>query len=413
MKEYDVIVIGGGPAGLMAAGVAAKNGAEVLLLEKNEVLGKKLLLTGGGRCNITNAEYDSRKFLSHFGKKSGALFSPMSVFGVADTIKFFENLGLDLKTEINGRVFPKSESSEEVLRKLYDFAVNNGVEIQTLQEVDGLLSENTLVRGVKIGRKIYKAKKYILASGGKSHPETGSTGEGFSWLEEIGHKITKPEPSLVPVITSDDWAKSLSGLSLDDVGISIHTLDKIVKKSKGKVLFTHFGLSGPGILNISKVVSESLKTDKVKIKLDLFPGVGLDKLTEDFGNAVVQNQNKIIRNFVWDKVPSKLLQSVFVLSFVDLDKQANSLTHEERIEVLKHLKALTLNVTGLLGFDKAIISSGGVEVDEVDFKTMQSKLFSNLYLIGDILDFDRPSGGYSLQLCWTTAYIAGKNSSQK
>ncbi len=409
MKEYDLVVIGGGPAGLMAAGVAAEKGANVLVIEKNEILGKKLLMTGGGRCNLTNAEFDTRIFLNKFGKNRDALFSPMTVFGVKDTINYFNKIGLETKIEANQRVFPTSDNSEDVLEVLFENANKNGVEFMTSTVVSEIIGKDKKIEGVKVNGKILIAKNYVLATGGKSHPETGSTGDGFIWLKKLGHTITEPEPSLVPITVSDKWVPELSGINLDLAGISIWRNGEMIVKKKGKVLFTHFGLSGPGILNNSKIISGEMKKGEVEVKLDLFPGIGLDKLTIDFQNLINGNLNKLIKNVVWDKIPTKLLQTIFVLAYVDGTKQMNSLTHEEKNIVIKLLKSLSVKVTGLLGFDKAIISSGGVDVNEVDFKTMRSKLYINLFLIGDILDFDRPSGGYSLQLCWTTGYVAGIN----
>ncbi|MFZ2038733.1 MAG: NAD(P)/FAD-dependent oxidoreductase [Minisyncoccia bacterium] len=409
MKKYDVIVIGGGPAGLMAANTAAKNGAKVLVLEKNSELGKKLLLTGGGRCNLTNAEMDVRKFVSKFDKKGQVLFSPFSVFGVKETIEYFNVRGLETKIEPGNRVFPVTDKAIDVLNILIAEAKKYKVEFIFGVEVTGFEYKKGSITGIKSNREIYHANNYILATGGMSHQETGSTGDGFNWLKEIGHNVITPQPSLVPVKVLEKWVKNLSGVGLDMVGINLYQNKKVVAKKTGKILFTHFGLSGPAILNFSKTIRDYLAGGNVLLKLDLFPGVGLDKLEDDFQNLIKDNLNKLIKNLTWEKLPTNLLQTVFELAKIDTDKQLNSLTREERLTILTLFKAMPLTVIDLLGFEHAIISSGGVDINEVEFKTMQSKIYKNLFLVGDVLDFDRPSGGFSLQLCWTTGYVAGNS----
>jgi predicted Rossmann fold flavoprotein len=393
----------------MAAGVAAKKGAKVLVLEKNAEPGKKLLLTGGGRCNLTNAEMDVRKFVSKFDKKGQVLFSPFSVFGVQDTVNFFNSRGLETKIEPGNRVFPVTDKATDVLDILIAEAKKYKVEFIFGVEVTGFEYKKGSIAGVKSNREIYYANNYILATGGMSHPETGSTGDGFTWLKEIGHKVITPQPSLVPVKVLEKWVKNLSGISLDLVEINLYQKKKVVAKKNGKILFTHFGLSGPAILNFSKTIRDYLAGGSVLLKLDLFPGAGLDKLESDFQDLLKNNLNKLVKNLTWEKLPTNLLQTVFEMAKVDGDKQLNSLTREERLSIITLFKAMPLTVIDLLGFEHAIISSGGVDVNEVDFKTMQSKIYKNLFLVGDVLDFDRPSGGFSLQLCWTTGYVAGNS----
>ncbi len=416
----DVVVIGGGPAGLMAAGTAGKFGAKTILFEKNEIMGKKLLISGGGRCNMTNGEPDERVLLSKFGKKGNFLFTPFSIFGVEEAIRFFEGLGVKTKVENNFRVFPVSDKSADVLEALTKSARNNGVEfkigagvthIKVLKnKVEALILEN--------GEEI-RAKNFVLATGGKSRPETGSTGDGFKWLKEIGHKIAGSNPSLVPIKTKEEWVKELAGVTLSDVGVSLYKGGKKVSKPKiGRILFTHDGLSGPTIINMSKTIADLLEgteyegAEKVKVAIDFFPGIGLDVMHENMIKTFEKNPTKKIKNLVFKEVPEKVYLKMLELMGMDGDWFANEVKRAERIAIVESFKKFELTVDKLLGYDKAIISSGGVDLGEVDFKEMKSKLFDNLFLVGDILDFDRPSGGYSLQLCWTTGYVAGKSAAK-
>ena len=421
-KLYDVVVIGGGPAGLMSACIASSNGAKVLILEKNESLGKKLLLTGGGRCNLTNKEPDHRKFVSKFGKKGNFLFTPFSIFGVDDTIRFFEKLGLKTKVEEYNRVFPLSDNSLDVLETLIRYARNNGVEFMLDVEVAHLKKNKNKIDSVilKNGNEI-KGKSFILATGGKSHPETGSTGDGFKWLKEIGHNVIESNPSLVPITIKESWIGELSGITLENVGISVYQGENKVINKIGRLLFTHNGLSGPTILNMSKDIGELLNYSNkksalgetsgngVKICIDFFPGVGLDIMHKKVLDSFEENKNKKIKNITFEEIPSQIFLQILKLLDIDENWDINEIRREERFAILEKFKKFELTVGGLLGYDKAIISSGGADLSEVDFKEMRSKLFDNLFLIGDILDFDRPSGGYSLQLCWTTGYVAGKS----
>jgi len=424
---YDVVVVGGGPAGLMAAGVAAKDGAKVLVIEKNEELGKKLLISGGGRCNLSNANPNHRDFISKYGKKGNFLFTPFSIFGVDDSIKFFNDLGLKTKVEPGFRVFPESNNSIDVLEILVRYAKNNGVEFKLSTEVnhfeaDGGLSlrrskamgkgeTSGLIKSVvlKTGEEI-KAKSFVLATGGKSHPETGSTGDGFKWLKELGHKVADSNPSLVPIKIKELWIGDFAGITLENVGISVCQDSKKIINKKGRILFTHEGASGPTILNMSKDIGDLLQYGETKIAVDFFPGVGLDELHEKFKKLFELHGNKKIKNLIINEVPAKIFLKILGLLKIDGDIEMHSIMREERTAIIDKLKKFALRVSGLMGYDKAIISSGGLDLEEVDFRTMKSKLFDNLFFVGDLLDFDRPSGGFSLQLCWTTGYIAGKNS---
>lgn len=420
---WDVVVIGGGPAGLTAASTAGKYGAKTLLIEKNQSMGKKLLLTGGGRCNLTNANPDEREFVSKFGKKGNFLFTPLSEFGVDDSIRFFESLGLKTKTEEYFRVFPESDKASDVLEVLIKSAKNNKVSFKLDSEVSYIRKEENKIVSVilKNGEEI-KSKQFIISTGGKSHPETGSTGEGLNWLKQLGHNIVEPNPSLVPIKVKEEWVSELAGISLENINISIWTLprentnydwEKNFSK-KGKVLFTHDGLSGPTILNMSKKVGDLLKSgDEVKISLDFFGGVGLDVLNNKVLKVFEENPRKKIKNLSFPEIPEKLYLKILDIIGMDGEWFANEIKRAERIAIVEMFKKFELRVDSLLGYDKAISSSGGVDLKEIDFKEMKSKLYDNLFLIGDILDFDKISGGYSLQLCWTTGFVAGKYSAKE
>ena len=417
-NDWDVCVIGGGPAGLMAACAAGEKGAKVLVLEKNDELGKKLLISGGGRCNLTNADPDKRNFISKFGKKGNFLFSPLSIFGVPETIKFFNDLGLKTKVEAGYRVFPDSDNSADVLDTLVKQAKKLGVTFKLASEVENFKADkkNKKIPNIllKNGEKI-EAKSFILTTGGLSHPETGSTGDGFRWLKEIGHKVIKPNPALVPIKITNQWIGELAGITLDNVGISIWTkkdnnYQKVLNK-KGRLLFTHNGLSGPTILNMSKSIGEFLQYGEVLISVDFFSGVGLDRMHEMIKKVFDANLNKKIKNLSFKEVPAKIFDLILKQLEINPDWSINEIRREERLALVEKFKKFEMTIGGLLGFDQAIISSGGLDLNEVNFKTMGSKLYSNLFFAGDILDFDRPSGGFSLQLCWTTGYIAGKSAS--
>ncbi len=407
---WDVVVIGGGASGMMSACVSAQQGKKVLILEKNEELGKKLLITGGGRCNLTNNEPDIRKFLSKYKDSDKYLFSSFSQFAVSDTLDFFNSRGMQTKVEALGRVFPISNSARSVWETLLNELKKNSVTVASNQTVVSINSENNKIVSVTLKNKsIVKAKSFILATGGKSHPETGSTGDGFKWLKDVGHKVTEPTASLVPLAIKEDSIKRLQGVSIDEVKVTV--LQNYIKQEtkKGKILFTHFGLSGPTILNLASEVSELLKYGEVFISLDIAPRLDPGQLNQKLQDVFKENSNKKLKNVLDELMPSAVVPVVIEMSEIDGDKETNSVTREERLKLVEKMKNIKLEVDYLLDESKAIVTSGGVSLDEVDFKTMSSKLYPNLYLTGDILDIDRPSGGYSLQLCWTTGFVAGKN----
>jgi len=413
-KKYDVIVIGGGPAGMMAAGRAAERGARVLLLEKNLMLGKKLLITGGGRSNITNAEFDLTLFLKKFKKDAKFLYSSFSQFDSKNTIEFFEALDMPTKIEAEKRVFPKSDSAESVLDALIFYMKKGSVDIRYGAAVSRMEVENGSVCGVylKNNEKI-EAGKYILATGGKSHPETGSTGDGFAWLKKLGHALVEPKSALVPIAVRENWIKKLAGMSLKDVKATVYIDGKKQFGNRGKILLTHVGLSGPLILNMSREIGESLKYGFVRLSIDFFPSLDMGALDRNIQEIFHAHQNKKLKSVLGKLVVPILGPVLGNLLQIDSEKFVNKVSREERLQIVRLLKDFRFEVSRLLGAEKAIVTSGGVDLKEVDFKTMRSRLYPNLYIVGDVLNIDRPSGGYSLQLCWTTGFVAGESAAGK
>lgn len=414
MKEnseiYDVIVIGGGPAGMMAAGKAAESGKRVLLLEKNASLGKKLLITGGGRCNVTNAQPNIQLFLSKFKNNKKFLFSPFSHFGVPETLDFFKLKKMPIKVEAENRAFPVSDSAQSVWNVLVEYMKSQKVTVQTNAAVTGFEYKDTNITGVMLKNKTtLRAKAYILATGGKSRPETGSTGDGFEWLKAIGHTIIEQTAALVPVKIKEKWVHNLAGVSLTDVKLTAFQNDKKQVSAIGKMIFTHFGISGPLVLNMSRDIGELIKYGAVTLNLDLMPKRDMKDIDANILLKLQENHTKRLRNSLNGIIPTALMNAIIKLSGINPEKESNAVTREERLRLVRLIKNMPMTPTGLMGLDKAVVTSGGVKLEEVDFRTMQSKLFSNLYIVGDVLNIDRPSGGYSLQLCWTTGFVAGMN----
>lgn len=405
---WDVAVIGGGPAGMMAAGRAAERGLKVILIEKNDTLGKKLLITGGGRCNVTNAEFYTRALLSKFKENDKYLFSAFSQWSVKETLDFFHMRDMPTKEENEKRVFPVTNKAQSVWNVLVDYIKKAGVEILSNAPVTSFVQDDGTVLAVKLkGGKTIRAKSFVLATGGKSRPETGSTGDGFVWLKELGHEVIEPEASLVPLSIEDEWVKKISGTSLQDIKLTTFQNSEKQESYKGKILFTHFGISGPTVLNMSKDVGELLKYGEVKIDLDLIPSRDYGQLNSALQDLFKEDNVKKLKNSLNALLTNSLVPVVLQISGIDQNVFNHSVTREDRLKLVQTIKHMPMTVTGLLGTDKAIVTSGGVKLDEVDFKTMQSRLFPNLYLVGDILNINRPSGGYSLQLCWTTGFVAG------
>lgn len=408
--EYDVVVIGGGPAGMMAAGTAASRGKSVLLIEKNKRLGEKLRITGGGRCNVTNNEPDSKKLLERYGSAEQFLYSAFSEFSVADTFSFFESHALPLITEANNRSFPHTFNATDVEQVLENYCKQNKVVIANNTKVLNIILEQGNITGVTTTTGDYFARSVIMATGGFSHPETGSTGDGFHWLETLGHTIAKPTPSIVPIKVSDDWIKKITGTTLPDVKINFSVLDTKKFSIKGNILLTHFGLSGPLILNTATKIQDLLYQGTVTGTIDLFPTKDIGKLDTELVQLFDNYKNKAVKNILKEFIPPKI--AAILPSFISnelLETKVNSVSKTDRRKIINIVKSLPFTVEGLMGFDRAVVADGGVPLSEMNMKTMQSTIHKNLFIIGDLLHINRPSGGFSLQLCWTTGYIAGKN----
>ena len=410
MDNFEVIVVGGGPAGMMAAGHAAEYGRRVLLVEKNHKLGEKLNLTGGGRCNITNAEFDTRAFLGFFGDAAKFLFSPFSRFAVQDTFDFFAERGLPLVVEERKRAFPNTHLATDVTRVLTEYMQEHGVEIRYGVEVKHLLVEDGVIVGIETNKGTFRADSFVLATGGASYRETGSTGDGFDWLKEVGHTVHEASPDIVPLRVKEEWVKDLSGTTLEPMKITFTAVNGEQLALEGKILFTHFGVSGPLILNNANRVKKLLKHGPVSAVIDLFPAMEIHLVDRLVLDAFNESKNKMVRNVVKQLAPTGMVRALDAHLPVELlEKKVNAATQEDRKTIARILKGLSLTVTGTMGYDWAVVCDGGVAMTEVDTRTMQSRLHPNLYVVGDLLHVSRPSGGFSLQLCWTTGWVAGES----
>lgn len=407
--EYDVAIIGGGPAGLMAASRASELGAKVLLIEKNDRPGIKLSITGGGRCNITNYIEDYKLLAANFDKGGKFLLSAFSKFGAREVVNFFESRGLRTKIEKNNQVFPLSNRSQELIKILTDNIKKRNGKIITGEAVGRIE-----VRGNKIekiilasGREIV-AKNYILATGGKSYPLTGSTGDAYTWLKEMGHKITLLRPALTQIVVREKYIKELEGLSFGGAKINLYQNNKSIAGLKGDIIFTANGLSGPASLNLSRYVD--ILSGNFKLGIDFFPKINEDELDKKLQKLFSANGQKTLKNSLQILLSPRLAALIIKLLELDGEKKSGVVQREARLAISKLLKDWRLTIVSLGDYNKAMITRGGLELKEVDPKTMRSKLISNLFVAGELLDLDGPTGGYNLQICWSTGYVAGENS---
>jgi len=409
-KNIEILVIGGGASGMMAAGRAAQSGARVILLEKNSAMGEKLKITGGGRCNIANGELDLKVLLANFGTAEKFLYTPFSIFGVRDTYWFFSSRNLPLIMEDRQRVFPQSQRAIDVFRVLEKYVRENHVEIHLNSPVKKINFEDGKILSVETKTHIFFPKKVILSTGGYSHPETGSTGDGFLWLRQAGHTVLDATPDIVPLGLKEKWIKKISGVALDDIKITFFCNGVKKFAQKGRILCTHFGITGPLVLNSASKVKDLLHEGQVTAKIDILPSLDLGALDEKFIHLFEKNKNKTLRNVLREILPPGFMPAFSNLfPILDLETKIHSVSKIDRKKIGHKMKSLEITVSQLMGLDKAVVSDGGVILEEIDLKTMRSKKCENLFITGDLLNIRRPTGGYSLQLCWTTGYIAGKS----
>ena len=406
--KYDVIVIGGGASGLFSSILLARNGKSVLLLEKNKILGKKLLITGKGRCNVTN-NCDAETVLNNIPRNSKFLYSAVYSFLPSDTICFFEKLGVSLKIERGNRVFPVSDSASDIVKALCDEANRLGVTIIN-KKVTRLITKNNKVIGVKCSDKDYFSDSVIVSTGGKSYPKTGSTGDGYKFAENVGHTVTDIKPSLVPLETKQSFPGELMGLSLRNVKLSLwqRGKKKPVYSEQGEMLFTHFGVSGPLVLSASAHIN-SIDEKDYYIVIDLKPALDEKTLDKRILRDFSDNPNRNFSNVLKGLLPSKMIPVMIELSGIDGEEKVNNITKEQRKNLIELFKNLRIDIKGFRPIDEAIITRGGVSTKEIDPSTMESKLVSGLYFVGEVLDVDGYTGGFNLQIAFATANLAVHN----
>ena len=402
----EIIVAGGGAAGMMAAVAAAECGCSVLLLERNEKLGKKLYITGKGRCNVTNA-CDTQDIFKHIPRNAKFLYSAVYTFDNFRVMDFFARNGIPLKTERGGRVFPVSDHSSDIIRGLSDALKKLGVRVRLGTRIASVKKEGGMFCAADDAGREYTAGKLILASGGLSYPSTGSTGDGYAFARNFGHTIADPRPSLAAMYAKEDYVKKLQGLSLKNVRASIYDGKKLLYEDFGEMLFTHFGVSGPLMLTASSVANDILQTKHLPLTVDLKPALDWEQLERRILRDFEENQNRMFRNALNRLLPSRLIPVVIALSGISPEKQVNGITKEERARFMKALKEFPITLTGVRGFEEAVITRGGVSVKEVNPATMESRLERGLYFAGEMLDVDALTGGFNLQIAWSTGYLAG------
>ena len=406
--KYDGIVIGGGPAGMMAAITAAQRGSRVLLLERNGKLGKKLLITGKGRCNLTN-DCSAQEVLRNVPRNGRFLFSVMTAFPPEQTKAFFESRGCPLKTERGNRVFPVSDRAQSILSCLEKELYSNRVSV-CADRVKHILTENGHVIGVDVGKLQYNADWVILATGGVSYPTTGSTGDGYTLAQALGHTVVPPEGNLVPLECVGEDCPDMQGLSLRNVGVRLlDNRGKTLYQDFGELLFTHFGVSGPTVLSASC----HLKGEGCRLVLDLKPALDEGKLDSRILRDLDTYRNRSMENALTDLLPRSMIPVILRRLQINAELQANALTKQKRRELVTLLKNFTLDIAGKRPAAEAIITSGGIKVSEIDPKTMESKLVSGLYFAGEVIDCDAYTGGFNLQIAWATGFASGKSASEK
>jgi predicted Rossmann fold flavoprotein len=407
---YDVIVIGGGPAGMLAAGAAGARGRKTLIIEKNEKLGKKLFITGKGRCNVTNAA-DMDEFMSNIPKNSKFLYSAFRGLSNMDLIAMLNDMGLKTKIERGGRVFPESDKSSDVLKALGKYLNQNNVDVMLNTSVREIkVTEHKINKVLLEDGKEIPCESVIVCTGGLSYPQTGSTGDGLEFAKALGHQVTDLYPSLIPLVVKEEYIKELQGLSLKNVSIKIVINHKSIYDDFGEMLFTHYGLSGPIVLSASFYISDHLKKKKdIKFSIDLKPALSEEDLDKRVLKDFNEKLNKQFKNALDGLLPQKLIPVIIKLSKIDENKEVNQISKEERKQLVSLLKNLEFTVIGTRPISEAIVTSGGISLKEINPKTMESKLIQGLYFAGEIMDLDAFTGGFNLQIAFSTGHAAGSD----
>lgn len=401
----NVAVIGGGPAGMMAAATAARLGHTVTLFEHNEKLGKKLYITGKGRCNVTNAAARDG-FFAHVLRNPRFLYSAWANFDASDVMALFERLGVALKTERGGRVFPASDKSSDILRAMETYVRSSGVSVNLETEVTEIAAQDGVVTGVVTRDGALQFDAVILATGGRSYPQTGSTGDGYAFAKALGHTVKPPVASLVPLVTQERWPTELAGVTLKNIALSARAGDKKIFSELGELLFTHFGVSGPLVLSLSGVIAGN--PAGTKLAIDFKPGLTAEQLDARLLRDLNENAKKQVQSALHALLPARLLTAVLALAEIDGTLPVGELTKAKRHALLDVLKGAPLTVSGAHGIDEAVVTCGGVNVAEVNASTMESRLVRGLYFAGEVLDVDATTGGYNLQIAWSTGALAGR-----
>lgn len=410
MKK-NVVVIGAGPAGIIASATASNNGHNVILLEKNEIVGKKMLITGNGRCNITNL-CPVEDLIDSVTRNKYFLYSAFYSFTNDDIVNLLKKYGLEVKIEEENRCFPVSDKSMDVTSALEKYLKDNNVSISFNSKVNSIkkIDDMFIINYSRNNEnQSIEADKVIIATGGKSYPATGSTGDGYNFAKKFGHKIISLAPSMVPFNIKEDWIKKLKGISLNNVMISLIN-NKEIDREFGDIIFTHYGISGPCILNLScRNNREILENKKIKIKIDLFPDLNLKEVDEKLLKLLQKHSNKNIINIIDKIIPYSFGLAVLNNLSIEFNKKGNQVSKEDRQNIARTLKGIELNVNGLRPIAEAYITSGGVDINEVNSSTMESNIIEGLYFCGEVLDVDAYTGGFNLQIAYSTGYIAGKS----
>lgn len=406
MSKYDLIVIGAGPAGLMAAGKAAERGKEVLLLEKNEQIGKKILITGKGRCNLTN-DCEVEEMIKNFPETGKFLYSALYTFSNWHLRSFFSDLGVETKVERGDRVFPVSDDARDIVKALKKYIEQAGVKLKLNAKVIEVLTEDDEAKGVRIeSGQEYKADNVLIAVGGKAYPSTGSSGDGYTIAKGLGHKVKAVKPALVPLETKEQWVTEAQGLNLRNVTATLIVNGEEKEQEFGEMLFTHFGVSGPIVLTLSRDAVQYLDED-IELSINLKPALSFEKLDNRLQRDFAKYSRKQFKNSLGDLLPRKLIPVIIELSSIPSDKFVHQITTAEREELIELLTNLKLTITSTRGFREAIVTTGGIDTTEIDPSTMESKLVSGLYFAGETIDIDGYTGGFNLQAAFSTGYLVG------